>query len=75
MRDEMFGVIEAIGGLEAQRGLLGIISSDKEEIVRYRAFESALTVGKAEAIQPGARGLSGRRAPTRRSTSTICWSS
>jgi hypothetical protein len=52
VRDEMFGVIEAIGGLEAQRGLLGIISSDKEEIVRYRAFESALTAGKAEAIQP-----------------------
>jgi hypothetical protein len=51
VRDEMFGVIEAIGGLEAQRGLLGIISSDKEEIVRYRAFESALTAGKAEAIQ------------------------
>ncbi len=52
VRDEMFGVIETIGGLEAQRGLLGIISSDKEEIVRYRAFESALTAGKADAIQP-----------------------
>src|SRR5882724_8492423 len=52
VRDEMFGVIEAIGGLEAQRGLFGIISSDKEEIVRYRAFESALTAGKADAIQP-----------------------
>jgi HEAT repeat protein len=52
VRDEMFGVIETIGGLEAQRGLLGIISSDREEIVRYRAFESALTAGKADAIQP-----------------------
>ena len=52
VRDEMFAVIEAIGGLEAQRGLLGIISSDKEEIVRYRAFESALTAGKSDAIQP-----------------------
>ena len=52
VRDEMFGVIESIGGLEAQRGLLGIISSDKEEIVRYRAFESAITAGKSEAIQP-----------------------
>jgi HEAT repeat protein len=52
VRDEMFGVIEAIGGLEAVRGLLGIISSDKEEIVRYRAFESALTAGKVEAIGP-----------------------
>jgi HEAT repeat protein len=52
VRDEMFGVIETIGGLEAVRGLLGIISSDKEEIVRYRAFESALTAGKLEAIGP-----------------------
>jgi HEAT repeat protein len=52
VRDEMFGVIETIGGLEAMRGLLGIISSDKEEIVRYRAFESALTAGKLEAIGP-----------------------
>jgi HEAT repeat protein len=52
VRDEMFGVLESIGGLEAQRGLLAIISSDKEEIVRYRAFESALTAGKSEAIQP-----------------------
>jgi hypothetical protein len=52
IRDEMFGVIETIGGLDAQKGLLDIISSDKEEIVRYRAFESALTAGKAEAIGP-----------------------
>ena len=52
VRDEMFGVIETIGGLEAVRGLTAIISSDKEEIVRYRAFESALVAGKAEAIGP-----------------------
>ena len=30
LRDEMFGVVEGIGGLEAERGLLAIISSDKE---------------------------------------------
>jgi hypothetical protein len=52
VRDEMFGVVESIGGLDALKGLLGIISSDREEIVRYRAFESALTAGKVEAIQP-----------------------
>jgi HEAT repeat protein len=52
VRDEMFGVIETIGGLEAQKGLLGIISSDREEIVRYRAFESVLAVSKAEGIVP-----------------------
>jgi HEAT repeat protein len=52
VRDEMFGVVEAIGGLEAEKGLLGIISSDKEEIVRYRAFESVLGARKAEGIVP-----------------------
>jgi hypothetical protein len=52
VRDEMFGVIETIGGLEALRGLTGIISSDREEIVRYRAFESALAAAKVEAIGP-----------------------
>jgi len=52
VRDEMFGVIEGIGGLEAEKGLLGIISSDQEEIVRYRAFESVLAARKAEGILP-----------------------
>jgi HEAT repeat protein len=52
VRDEMFGVIETIGGLEAEKGLLVIISSDKEEIVRYRAFESALAVRSADGIVP-----------------------
>jgi HEAT repeat protein len=53
VRDEMFGVVEGIGGLEAEKGLLGIISSDKEEIVRYRAFESELAARKADGIVPG----------------------
>jgi hypothetical protein len=50
LRDEMFGVVEAIGGLEAEKGLLAIISSDRDEIVRYRAFESVLAARKAEGI-------------------------
>lgn len=53
VRDQMFGVIEGIGGLEAEKGLLGIISSDREEMVRYRAFESVLAARKADGIQPG----------------------
>ena len=53
IRDQMFGVIEGIGGLEAEKGLLGIISSDRDEIVRYRAFESVLAARKIEGIQPG----------------------
>jgi len=52
VRDEMFGVVEGIGGLEAEKGLLGIISSDPEEIVRYRAFESVLAARKADGIVP-----------------------
>jgi len=53
LRDEMFGVVEVIGGLDAEKGLIGIISSDKDEIVRYRAFESVLAARKADGIQPG----------------------
>jgi hypothetical protein len=53
LRDEMFGVIEGIGGLDSEKGLVGIISSDKDEIVRYRAFESILAARKADGIQPG----------------------
>jgi hypothetical protein len=52
LRDEIFEVVANIGGLEAEKGLLGIISSDKEEIVRYRAFEAELTARKAEGIVP-----------------------
>jgi HEAT repeat protein len=52
VRDEMFGVIGGIGGLEAEKGLVGIISSDKEEIVRYRAFEVELDARKADGIIP-----------------------
>ena len=59
VRDEMFGVIEGIGGLEAEKGLLGIISSDKEEIVRYRAFESELAARKADGIGPGLEAFPG----------------
>ena len=53
LRDEMFGVIEGIGGLDAEKGLASIISSDKDEIVRYRAFESILAARKADGIQTG----------------------
>ena len=53
LRDEMFGVVEGIGGLEAEKGLVAIISSDKDEIVRYRAFESVLAARKADGIQAG----------------------
>jgi HEAT repeat protein len=74
LRDEMFGVVEGIGGLDAEKGLLAIISSDKDEIVRYRAFESILAARKADGIQPGWRHFRPARA-TRRSTSTTCWSS
>jgi HEAT repeat protein len=53
IRDEMFGVAEAIGGLEAREALVRIIQTDKDELVRYRAFESLLAVAKQDGILPG----------------------
>jgi hypothetical protein len=53
IRDEMFGVVETIGGLEARDGLVRIIQTDKEELARYRAFESLLVVSKQEGVLPG----------------------
>jgi hypothetical protein len=52
VRDEMFGLVEKIGGLEAQQGLLRIIAADPTDLVRYRAYEAALAVGGAGAIAP-----------------------
>jgi hypothetical protein len=52
IRDEMFGVVEGIGGLEARKGLVSIIASDREELVRYRAFEVVLSTSKADGIIP-----------------------
>lgn len=52
LRDEMFEVVANVGGLEAEKGLLGIISSDKDEMVRYRAFDAELTARKADGIVP-----------------------
>jgi hypothetical protein len=52
VRDEMFGVVEKIGGPEAQKGLVEIIANDKKDLVRYRAYEAALEAGKLEAVVP-----------------------
>ncbi len=52
LRDEAFGVVEKTGGPEAEQGLLRIIAEDKNDLVRYRAHEAALEVGKAGAIVP-----------------------
>ncbi len=49
----MFGVVENIGGLQARDGLVLIIRSDREEVVRYRAFESLLAVAKQDGVLPG----------------------
>jgi hypothetical protein len=58
LRDEAFGVVEKIGGPEAQKGLVHIIAEDKNEKVRYRAHEAALAVGKADAIVPALQAFS-----------------
>ena len=53
VRDEMFGVVETIGGPQAKDGLVKIIQSDHDELVRYRAFESLLGVAKQDGIVSG----------------------
>ncbi len=58
LRGEAFGVVEKIGGPEAQKGLVHIIAEDKNDIVRYRAHEAALEVGKADAIVPALQAFS-----------------
>ena len=60
LRGEAFGVIEKIAGPEAQKGLLRIIAEDKNELVRYRAHEAALEVGKTDAIVPALQAFSGK---------------
>jgi hypothetical protein len=58
VRDELFGVVEKIGGPAAQKGLVEIIASDKKEMVRYRAYEAALEAGKSEAVLPALQAFS-----------------
>jgi HEAT repeat protein len=58
LRGEAFGIVEKIGGPEAQRGLVRIIAQDKNDLVRYRAHEAALAVGKAEAVVPALEAFS-----------------
>ena len=60
LRGEAFGVIEKIGGPEAEKGLLRIIAEDKNDIVRYRAHEAALEIGKAGAIVSSLQAFSGK---------------
>jgi HEAT repeat protein len=60
LRGEAFGVIEKIGGPEAENGLIRIIAEDKNELVRYRAHEAAIEIGKSAAILPALQAFSGR---------------
>jgi hypothetical protein len=50
VRDEMFGLLEYVGSPEAKEGAVNIIATDPEPLVRYRAYETALAIGKAEAV-------------------------
>lgn len=60
LRGEAFGIVEKIGGPEAQKGLLRIIAEDKNDLVRYRAHEAALEIGKADAIVPALQAFSSK---------------
>jgi hypothetical protein len=52
VRDEMFGLLEYLGGASARDGAIRIVAEDPDELVRYRAYECALSTGKVEAVVP-----------------------
>ena len=73
LRDEMFGVIEAIGGLEAQKGLARhhLVRQGRDRALPRLRVDAGGAQGRRDPA--GAGGVPGQRRPTRRSTSTICW--
>jgi hypothetical protein len=52
VREEMFDVLEHLGGDEARQGLVRLIASDPEEKARYRAYEAAVAIGAGAALGP-----------------------
>ena len=62
LRDEAFGIVEKIGTPDAQRGLLRIIAEDRDEMVRYRAHEAVIAIGKEKAIVPALEAFPARNA-------------
>jgi hypothetical protein len=53
VRDEMFGLLEYIGTPEAADGAVRVIATDPDALVRYRAYETAVAIGK-EGVVPAA---------------------
>ncbi len=51
VRDEMFGLLEYVGTPEAAEGAVRFIASDPDPMVRYRAYETAVAVGKEGIMQ------------------------
>jgi hypothetical protein len=53
VQEQMLGVVAAVGGPAAIEGLLRLIGAESSEAVfRYRAFQTALATGQAEALVP-----------------------
>jgi hypothetical protein len=52
VRDEMFGLAEACCGDSVVPGLGIVIGTTREDMVRYRAYEAAITAGGSKAIVP-----------------------
>jgi hypothetical protein len=53
VRDEMFGLLEYVSTPEAADGAIRVIATDPDPVVRYRAYEAAVAIGK-EGIIPAA---------------------
>jgi hypothetical protein len=58
VREEMFGLIESLGGPAAQEGLVKIVADPAQpDIIRYRSFAGALVVGHTAALAPALQAL------------------
>ena len=57
VRDELFGLLEHAGGEGAVSGAIGIIATDPDALVRYRAYETAVAAGGAAALGRALEGF------------------
>ena len=73
IRDEMFGVVEGIGGLDAEKGLVGdhLVGQGRDRPLPRVRIGAGGAQGRRHPARRWRRSRPAR--PTRRSTWTICW--
>jgi hypothetical protein len=57
VRDKMFDTVRAMGGQDASKGLVALITPERDPALRYRIFATALDVGRGDAILPALEAM------------------